>query len=439
MPRAGARGAGAKGGTAGNGGEHGLGQGPSLEQNRGNGILPEQEVAITYFHSLSAAGFAATAISYGPGRMGFGLFVPELSAAFSLSPAMVGLISSLGFLGFFLALLTAQTLLNRRGPEFPVLTGLAAATLGMGLVTIAPNAGILATGVFFAASSAGFAWTPFNDAVHRKIRDVDRPTALSEISTGTSVGIALAGAAALVMVLTGVSWRICWAVFVLAGAGALVANWAALRQVDRAPQPGPGENWRALLRAAMLPLVGVGFVFGTVSANYISFAAKHITDSGGAAGIPVAATPALVFICFGLAGLAGLLTGRLRSLLGLPMLLRGAMLAGAASAALVALVPGSWAGMAGSAALQGVHVMVISAILAFWSERLFPSLPTLSFTVALLATAAGNIIGPAIAGTVYDTLGAGSMFLGTAVLPVALLLVLRDRHLRDTREERLPA
>ncbi|MEQ8867201.1 MAG: MFS transporter [Roseovarius sp.] len=370
-------------------------------------------------------------MSYGPGRMGFGLFVPELSEAFSLSPAMVGLISSLGFLGFFLALLTAQLLLNRRGPEFPVLTGLAAATLGMGLVSVAPNAGVLAAGVFFAATSAGFAWTPFNDAVHRKIRDVDRPTALSEISTGTSVGIALAGAAALVMVLTGVSWRLCWAVFALAGAGALVANWAALRQVDRAPPPAAGENWRALVRPEMAPIVGVGFVFGTVSANYISFAAKHITDSDGVPGMSVAATPALVFICFGLAGLAGLLTGRLRSWLGLPVLLRGAMLAGAGSAALVALVPGSWTGLAGSAALQGVHVMVTSAILAFWSERLFPAMPTLSFTVALLATAAGNIIGPAIAGAAYDTVGAGAMFLVTAALPMALLAVLRDRHLRD--------
>lgn len=67
---------------------------------------------ITFFQSLSAAGFAATAISYGPGRMGFGLFVPELKSVFSMSSSAVGLVSSLGFAGFFVGLLIAQWLLN---------------------------------------------------------------------------------------------------------------------------------------------------------------------------------------------------------------------------------------------------------------------------------------------------------------------------------------
>lgn len=140
--------------------------------------------------------------------MGFGLFVPEFQSAFSLSTAAVGLISSLGFTGFFIGLLVAQFLLNRRGPEAPVLSGLAAATIGLGTVTVATNAVLLAIGVFIAASSAGFAWTPFNDAVHRKILDIDRPMALSGISTGTSVGIALAGTLAFAMLLIGLDWRV---------------------------------------------------------------------------------------------------------------------------------------------------------------------------------------------------------------------------------------
>lgn len=387
--------------------------------------------AITHFQSLSAAGFAATAISYGPGRMGFGLFVPEFRAVFSLESTSVGLISSLGFAGFFAALLLAQILLNRRGPRLPVLTGLAAATLGLGLVTVAPNVTVLTAGVFFAASSAGFAWTPFNDAVHRKIRDVDRPTALSEISTGTSVGIAAAGLAALAMVLTGLSWRICWAVFLLASVSALIANRAALRPVGKARGTGSDPGWRALRQAAMLPLAAVAFVFGTVSAVYISFAADHLTRAGGVSGLPVAATPALVFICFGASGLAGLLTGRFRAVIGLPRLLRLTLLAGALSVGLLGMLPGGWPALAGSAGLQGVHVMVTSAILAFWSERLFPEMPTRAFTAALLACAAGNILGPALGGVVHDTLGPRAMFLGTALLPAALLLGLGDRHIRE--------
>ncbi|MDF0601085.1 MFS transporter [Psychromarinibacter sp. C21-152] len=387
--------------------------------------------AITYFQSLSAAGFAATAISYGPGRMGFGLFVPEFRSAFSMSTTAVGFVSSLGFVGFFLALLAAQRLLVRRGPECPVLAGLAAATAGMGLVAIAPNAAVLALGVFLAASSAGFAWTPFNDAVHRKIRDADRPAALSEISTGTTVGVAAAGLAALAMVLLGLSWRVCWGVFAAASGIALLANWAALRPVERSPEGTPRRAWRALIHVAAIPLVVVAFVYGTTSAIYISFAADRMVERGGVPGIATAATPALVFILYGVFGLSGLMTGRAKEALGLPWLLRLLMLAGAVSAALVAVLPGHWAGLVPSAGLQGVHVMMTSAVLAFWSERLFPTLPALSFTAALLATAAGSVIGPAVAGMASDAVGARAMFLGTALLPAATALLLRGRHAQE--------
>ena len=81
--------------------------------------------------------------------------------------------------------------------------------------------------------------------------------------------------------------------------------------------------------------------------------------------------------------------------------------------------------------LQGVHVMMTSAVLAFWSERLFPDIPSLSFTAALLASAAGSILGPATAGTLSDTFDPATMFLATATLPVATACILRDRHARE--------
>lgn len=375
----------------------------------------------------------ATAISYGPARMGFGLFVPEFQDAFSLSSSMVGIVSSLGFAGFFIGLLVAQFLLDRRGPEFPVLTGLAAATIGMGIVTLTPNLAVLAAGVFLAASSAGFAWTPFNDAVHRKVRNADRATALSEISTGTAVGIALTGSISLAMALLEFNWRYCWAIFTAASALALLANWAALRQIDKAPDPTPDTEWSDLLQWKALPLFGVAFVFGITSAIYISFAPDQFARHG-VPGVPDKSASSFVFISYGLFGLAGLATSRVKDLLGLPWLLRVLLIASAVSLALVAMLSGRWAGLIPSAGLQGINVMMTSAVLAVWSERLFPAFPSLGFTATLLATAAGSVIGPAFAGWALDGLGAAPMFLGTAAIPLAAAAGVRRRLVIDSSD-----
>ncbi|WP_366553334.1 MFS transporter [Aquibaculum sediminis] len=390
---------------------------------------------MTRFWSLSTAGFAATAIGFGPARMGFGLFVPEFRTEFSISTSAIGLVSSLGFLGFFIGLLIAQAELNRSGPRLPVLSGLAAATMGMGIVALAPSLFVLAAGVFLAASSAGLAWTPFNDAIHRYVRDENRPVALSVVSSGTGLGIALAGAAALAMVLAGLPWRYAWTLFAAASAVALLANWMALRGIEKDRSPRPAYGWRNLAQAAALPLFAIGFVYGATSAIYIAFAADHVVTAGGVPGIPAASAPALIYISYGLFGLAGLLTASIKATIGLPMLLRLLMLTGALSVALVALSPNSWAGVVLSAGLQGILVLMTSAVLAFWSERLFPSLPSFSFTAALLAAAVGNVLGPAVAGMVSDAFGADAMFFGTAALPALTALLLRERHARERPAE----
>jgi predicted MFS family arabinose efflux permease len=386
---------------------------------------------MTPFYRLSAAGFAATAIAFGPARMGFGLFASEFRDAFALSSVEVGFIASLGFLGFFAALMAAQATLLRMGPAPPIVIGLVAATTGLGVVALASEPVVLAAGVFLAATSAGFAWTPFNDAVHRGVADAARPSALSAVSTGTAVGIAAAGAAALAAALSGLSWRVCWAIFAAAAALALVGVSLSVRGEGKDPDPAPDDRWRRLRHPSAGALYVVAFAFGATSAIYIAFAADRFAATGGVPGLPAAAAPAVVFIAYGLFGLAGLATGRVKAAIGLSLLLRLLMVAGAVSLALVAAAPGGWTVLVLSAGLQGVHVMMTSAVLAFWAERLFPVLPATSFTAALLATAAGSVLGPAATGLLADAVGAPATFLAAAALPASVAVVLRRRHARE--------
>ena len=386
---------------------------------------------MTPFWKLSVAGFAATAITYGPARMGFGLFLPEFRSVFSISIQTAGLVSSLGFLGFFAGLLVSQVMTTRKGPRLPVVSGLIAATVGIGIVAAAPNLPVLSFGVLLAMSSAGFSWTPFNNAIHRKVEDGSRPAALSSVSTGTGLGIAAAGTAALLMSIGGISWRLCWAMFAIGSAVSLLGNWMALRDVAGTPGSGPAQRWSVLLQPSAIPLFIIGLSFGTTSAIYISFAADRIAQAGGVAGLPANASGSLVFLCYGIFGLVGLFTGGAKAATGLPWLLRLLLLASALSSGLVALVPTTWTGVVLSAGLQGVNVMMMSAVLAFWSERLFPALPSQSFTAVLLAVAAGSMLGPVAAGFISGALGAAPMFLGTAALAAATAAAVRSKHIRE--------
>ncbi|SIS56933.1 hypothetical protein SAMN05421759_101479 [Roseivivax lentus] len=65
--------------------------------------------------------------------------------------------------------------------------------------------------------------------------DHDRPTVLSRISTGTRVGLILAGAAALAMVMTGIDWRLCAAAWPLGGL--LVLRSSMMRETPISPDP----------------------------------------------------------------------------------------------------------------------------------------------------------------------------------------------------------
>ncbi|WP_135506863.1 MFS transporter [Roseovarius aestuariivivens] len=366
------------------------------------------------FWKLSVAGFAATAITYGPARMGFGLFLSEFRGTFEMSTRAAGQFSSLGFFGMLVGLFAAYWLTARRGPRLPVALGLVSATLGLALVSRAETLWMLYIGVFFSMSSAGFAWTPFNNAVNQLIHDEDRPTALSLISTGTSVGIATAGLVALMADTTGFSWRAGWVVFAGLGALALVIAAPSLRDVAGRPGPGSKSPWSALARPSALPLYGVALSFGLTTAVFLSFAADRIEQAGGLAGMPGGTTPALVFMTFGLVGLSGLATSHLKARLGLVNLIRALMLASALSMTLVAVAPTAWGAVILAAGLQGTFVMMMSAILAFWSDRLFPDLPSLSFTVALMAVGVGSVLGPILAGEVSTQLGGEIMFLCAA-------------------------
>lgn len=363
---------------------------------------------------LAIAGFAATGIGFGPARMGYGLFLPQFRAEFGFSTGTAGLIAGAGFLAFLAALPLAAFFVVRTGPRLPVVLGGLSALAGFLLVATAGSVAALTAGVTVAGMSAAFCWAPFNDAAERITREEDRGTLLSVIATGTALGVALAGGLSLLVAGGLMPWPLAWWIFAVA---AILSATAASVGVPgrRGSNSGRGFSPPAFLRRTVMPLYAVALVFGATNAIFISFAGDRIAGAGGLSGLSQHGASAVVFMSYGFFGLLGLMTGRIEARLGLGVLLRVIFAAAALSMVLVALRPTGWAAVVLASGLHGAALMAVSAVISFWSLRLFPGQGTTGFTAALIGLAIGSLIGPVLAGFASEAVGGAAMLLSAAI------------------------
>ncbi|MCG6115661.1 MAG: MFS transporter [Mesorhizobium sp.] len=377
---------------------------------------------------IAVVGFIATAVAFGPGRMAYGLFLPQLKEEFSFGTGAAGGIASFAFAAFFLGLLLTGWLTSRLGPRLPVLVGGCVATVGFALAAVSSDLVFVSLGVAAASASAGFAWTPFNSITEHAVADRHQKRVLSLVSTGTAFGIIVAGLLALGVAALGQSWRIAWWTFATVGIGAIIAPILLLRESDE-----PGDQARLDMREvlgqlrsrAAFPLYGLAFSFGATNGTYLSYWIEHVTQSGGLAGLSLELTGPVLFVAFGLAGFLGILTGDVEKKIGLRALLLALFASSGASLMMLAYLPDSWAGAVVSAALQGICLMALSATYSFWSERLFPDIETTGFTAVLMIYALGNVIAPPLVGFVSSELGLSNTIALFSLLSFASLFMVR--------------
>ena len=377
---------------------------------------------------IALTGFVATAVTFGPGRMAYGMFLPQLREEFGFGTGVVGGIAGFAFAAFFLALFLTGRMTPRFGPRLPVLIGGCLATAGFALTAFAPGLISMSIGVALASSSAGFAWTPFNGMAEQAVDEGHQKRVLSIVSTGTTFGIIAAGLLALGMAWWGMSWRIAWGVFAAIALSVVIVPLLVLSKHDGFARGGRLDLRKTLGRLRCrdaMPLYGLAFSFGATNGTYLSYWIEHISRSGGLAGVPAELIGPVLFIAFGLAGCLGLLTGDVEKKTGLRILLLALFVSSAVSLLLLAFMPTSWPGTIVSAALQGICVMALSAVYSFWSERLFPDISSESFTGVLMLYASGNMIAPPLAGLVSGPLGLATTLAIFGAVSLASLLLVR--------------
>lgn len=384
--------------------------------------------------SIAIGGAFATAIAFGPARMGYGLFLPSFREAFSLSTSHAGLIASGAFAAFFIALLVSAYLVMRFGPRIPVVWGALAAATGMGIVAGTPDKAFFSCGIVLAATSAGLCWSPFNNAVGRAIAITQRGRVLSIVSTGTTIGIAGAGICALAVATLSWDWRSIW--FCFSGLALVCAlfNTGILNKLPEAPSFSPVdfEALKRLLENKIIPIYCIAVSFGITNGIYLSFAVDRVVSAGGLASLQPGGSGGILFISFGVGGIFGLFTADFERRIGLRWLVRLIFLCSTVSLLLLTVWANTWLGVIGSAALQGLCLMGLSAIFSFVSQRLYPDMPSVSFTAVLAVYAFGNVVGPALSGYLASASNLLIVFTGAAILSFATSLLFRPQNTSES-------
>ncbi|MGY1737288.1 MFS transporter [Geodermatophilus sp. SYSU D00684] len=359
-------------------------------------------------------------MSFAFARYGYGLFLPQFRETFGLSTHAAGLLAAGGYAGYLLALLATGAVVARTGPRLPVLIGTSAATLGTALVAAAPNTVVLAIGVCVAATSPGWCWAPFSDAVARRVPRDRRHRTLSVITSGTTFGV-LVSAPTAWLTDEGSAWRLAWAGFAVLALGSAVWNVLLLPGGPDPQRTDPSAGtapWRWLWCVGSAPLLLGSAGFGLTSTVYWTYAVDRIAS---AADLPDVAAP-VFWVLVGGSGIVGTATGYLVATGGLRRTLVTTSIAlGLASALLV--LPPSWPLMATSAVLFGSSFMVLSALLVIWSGEVFPERPATGFSAALCALALGAVAGLPLLGGYAEARGLPLMFAANAALVIPMVLL----------------
>jgi predicted MFS family arabinose efflux permease len=262
------------------------------------------------------------------------------------------------------------------------------------------------------------------EAVATTIAEESQDRANALINSGTSIGVALSGPAALLLTD---QWRIAWVEFALVG-GAVVA-WNAMAMPRKpvgedcpegaAQTDVPRLSVHYLVGSRSVPLFAAATGVGFASAAYWTFSRDMVVRFGELSG-----TGSSVFwVVIGVSGLAGGLAGDLVQRFGLSGAFRVSVLSMAAAIGLLAAAPGVLLWAYASAALFGSTYIMLTGIILVWSVSVFHERPSAGLGAAFLLIALGQVFGALTAGALAGAAGLVVTFWAFAGIAVVAALI----------------
>jgi predicted MFS family arabinose efflux permease len=221
----------------------------------------------------TAAGCAVViALCYGFARYAYGPFVPRFSETFGLTPVGVGVLSGLSTAGYGLGLLLAPRT-SARSARGTVLLAAVSATLGLGLMALAPHVTVFGAGIVVAGAGAGLVSPGVAQLIGETVAARTRARAQTWANTGTGLGLA----ASAFTPLLALGWPVIWSAFAALGVLVTAIAWRTLpRSGDPADEPAAGS-----VREAAPTLPQPGAPADEPAARPIRGAARTLPRSAG--------------------------------------------------------------------------------------------------------------------------------------------------------------
>lgn len=363
--------------------------------------------------NLVAAAFALTALSYGLARFAYGLLLPQIRNELSLDVTTAGWIGGSAFAAYCVGIMLAFYAIGVVGARCIALSAGVAATLGMGLVTVASSGWTLGMGIGLAGLSTGLTSPPLATAVAARFNDRDSPKANGTINAGTAAGIVFSGMAAL---LAAGAWRELYGLFALIGAGVTVWIWFAVPSC-KSEQGASKPSLAILRRPGVRTLCASAALMGLSSTAIWTFGADILRNDFRFSDERLA----WVWVVVGAAGISGSLTGVLTNRFGTARVHGCALLGialGTLGLAATAFSPGYGFAAMG---LFGAAYIVSSGTFLIQGIKLLADRPDLGLGIPFLSLALGQAVGTPLFGATLSatgTVGALAIFAVAACLAI---------------------
>ncbi|MFD1360919.1 MFS transporter [Lentibacillus salinarum] len=369
------------------------------------------------FSRLVLPGVTMISVTYGLARFSFGLLLPEINQSLEMSELVSGIISSLFYLAYCVTIILSTVITTKEGPRRMIILAGLSAFVGLLLMGITPNVWVLALGVLLAGGSTGLVSPPYGAAISLWIQQDKQGKANTWINSGTSLGIALSGAGAILLTP---NWRLSYLIYAMVALLILIWNFRAIPKV--------GASSRLMFKKGNLsirgvkgaiPLILASLILGISTAAFWTFSRSFIEVASHYSDWQLSG----FWVIIGLFGVLGGFSGSLIEKGGLSLAYKLGSLSIASASIILAVTSGNWLMSYLSAGIFGCSYIFLTGVLLVWGIRVFITNASLGIGVPFLLLAVGQVIGSILAGWLIGTWGYVISFILYGLVGMAATLI----------------